>query len=32
MRGHEWRHFETFSRAWEQHVSELRKVWSVSVM
>ncbi len=32
MRGHERRHFETFSRAWEQYVSEFRKARSVSVM
>lgn len=25
LKGHEWRHHETFSRAWEHHFDELRK-------
>src|SRR5712664_2757799 len=32
LRGHEWRHLETFSRAWEHDVTELRKHASVTVM
>jgi outer membrane lipoprotein-sorting protein len=30
--GHEWRHLETFDRAWQRHVSELRRSRTVSVM
>ena len=32
VEGFEWRHLRTFARAWDQHVSELRKSRSVSVM
>lgn len=31
MAGFEWRHLETFRRAWERHVSELRRSSVVSV-
>ncbi len=30
MAGFEWRHLQTFSRAWEHHVSELRRSSSVA--
>jgi len=32
LRGHEWRHLETFSRAWEHAFGELRKSASATVM
>lgn len=31
LEGHEWRHRETFSRAWEHHFDELRKSGAASV-